>query len=223
MSDRNEQLTPPPQGAVNPIDAGLLVIACAMVGARAVFVGSHWTYYSQNITESLWFWQGGLSWFGGAIGMFVGMLIFAGIKRKSLGELADVLAIPLAIVATASWLGCLLEGCAYGREISTSLTVLNAPDLFGQIAPRWPTQLVGVLYGAFVILILLYSVNRLPRSGSSFLFSALLISGGLFGLSLTRGDPALYYGDLRMDTVAAGMIFTGTLLVVIWRHRRWKI
>ena len=223
MSDHKEQLIPPHQGAINPIDAGLLVIACAMVGARAVFVGSHWTYYSQNITESLWFWQGGLSWFGGAIGMFVGMLIFAGIKRKSLGELADVFAVPLAIVATASWLGCLLEGCAYGREISTNLTVLNAPDLFGQIAPRWPTQLIGVLYGSFVILILLYSVNRLPRLGSSFLFSALLISGGLFGLSLTRGDPTLYYGDLRMDTVAAGMIFTGTLLVMIWRLRRWKI
>ncbi len=223
MSDRKEQLTLPPRGAVNPIDVGLLVLACAMVGARAVFVGSHWTYYSQNITESLWFWQGGLSWFGGAIGMFVGMLIFAVITRKPFGELADVLAVPLAIVATASWLGCLLEGCAYGREISTSLTVLNAPDLFGQIAPRWPTQLVGLLYGAFVILILLYSGNRLPRSGSSFLLSVLLISGGIFGLSLTRGDPALYYGDFRMDTVAAGLIFTGTLLVMIWSLRRWKI
>ncbi len=222
MSARKEQLTSPPQGAVNPIDAGLLVIACAMVGARAFFVGSHWTYYSQHIAESLWFWQGGLSWFGGAIGMFVGLLIFAGIKRKPLGELADVFAVPLAIVATASWLGCLLEGCAYGREISISLTVLNAPDLFGQIAPRWPTQLIGVIYGAFAILILLYSGTRLHWSGSSFLLSVLLISGGLFGLSLTRGDPVLYYGDFRVDTVAAGMIFMGALLVMIWRLRRWK-
>ena len=154
--------------------------------------------------------------------MFVGLLIFAGIKRKPLGDLADVFAVPLAIVATASWLGCLLEGCAYGREISTSLTVLNAPDLFGQIAPRWPTQLVGALCGAFTILILLYSGNRLQRSGSSFLLSVLMISGGLFGLSLTRGDPALYYGDFRVDTVASGMIFMGALLVMIWRLRRWK-
>jgi len=223
MSDREEQLTPPPQGAVNPIDAALLVLACVMVGARVFFVGSHWTYYSQNITESLWFWQGGLSWFGGAIGMFVGMLIFARTKRKPLGDLADVFAVPLAIVATASWLGCLLEGCAYGREISTSLAVFNAPDLFGQIAPRWPTQLLGVLYGAFAILILLFSGNRLHRSGSFFLLSVLLISGGLFGLSLTRGDPVIYYGDFRVDTVAAGLIFTSALLVMVWRFKGLKI
>ncbi len=222
MTGRKEQRTPPSQGFTNPIDAGLLVTACALLGARAAFVGSHWTYYSLHIPESLWFWQGGLSWVGGAVGVLVGMCIFSGIKGQPLAELADWLAMPLAIVATASWLGCLLDGCAYGREISTSLAFLNRPDLFGQIAPRWPTQLLGVLYSAFTILILLYTRDRLPRTGSTFLLAVLLISGGLFGLSMMRGDPARCYGDLRMDALAAGVIFTGALLVMIWSRKRWK-
>ena len=220
MSGSVERLATHTKLDVNPIDAALVVIACALVGARTFFIGSHWTYYSQHITESLWFWQGGLSWLGGAIGVLVGMLTFARTKKQPLAELADLLAIPLAIVATASWLGCHLDGCAYGREVATSFTVLNSSDIFGQIAPRWPTQLVGVLYGTFVILILLNSGNRFQQPGLLFLLSVLLISAGIFCLSLTRGDPMLYYGNFRVDTVAAGMIFTGTLFVMIWKLRR---
>lgn len=220
MSSREKRLATHTQPVLNPIDGALVVIACALVGARTVFVGSHWTYYSQHITETLWFWQGGLSWLGGAIGILAGILIFATVKRQPIEEIADLLALPLAFIATASWLGCLLEGCAYGRVVSTNLTVLNSSDIFGQIAPRWPTQFTGVLYGAFVILILLYYGNRLPRSGSIFLLSVLLISAGIFILSLTRGDPVLYYGDFRVDTVAAGIIVTSSLLVLIRSLRR---
>ena len=200
--------------AINPIDIGIIVTGAAIIGARAAFVGAHWSYFAEHITKAFWIWDGGLSWIGAFLGILLALLLITIIRSEPLGELADHLAVPIAILAIAAWLGCFLDGCAYGREFPYKIDLLTTPDIFGVRASRWPTQALGVLYGGVVTLILLYVEPRALPGGSKFLIALALLSAGMVGLTLVRGDPLLQIAGIRLDTLAAIGILVGSIVVL---------
>ena len=129
----------------------LIALMAGLLGARAGYVATHWDYFSQRLDETLYFWQGGLSWAAGAFGALIGLAVYILLTRRPFWSLLDALAIPAAIVASAAWLGCLIDRCAYGFKTAPGLLTPPAPDMIGNIAPRWPTQTLGVLLSLIVV------------------------------------------------------------------------
>lgn len=197
---------------VERIDGALISLGFGLLGARVAFVLIHWGYYSEHLWESTWFWQGGLSWVGGALGATAGLAAYSGMRRKSFPGLADSLAPPLALFSVAGWLGCLVDGCAYGRRASFGWLTPPSPDLLGNVAPRWPTQTLGALLGVALLVALLLVNRRKVRPGVLACLAVSVLSAGSLALEFVRADPAPAAGGLRLEAIGAGMFLAAGMI-----------
>jgi phosphatidylglycerol:prolipoprotein diacylglycerol transferase len=210
---------PPP----TRIDVGISVLIAGLIGARTGFIMLHWPYYLQRPIEIFQFWQGGLSWITGSVGVLLGLGLFAGITKRSFWELFDVLALPGSVVALACWTGCLFDGCAYGRAMDAGVWTPPSPDIFGEQIPRWPTQTVGVIYSLVVIAVMVWLMGRRLTPGTLGSLCLGLIAVGALILSFTRADPVLLMFGFRIDSVGSAAMMTLALVGLALRsiqHRR---
>lgn len=190
-------------GKDETLEAALAGLALGLIGARAGFVALHLPYFRRHPAEALWIWEGGLSWVGGAIGAILAVTAWARLRKANLPALADGVALPAALIALAAWIGCFLDRCMVGIPVNPSPMALPAADLFGTVAPRWPSAGVGMI-GAGILAagVFLLQDRRLPPG----LLAATVLSGlaalGLI-LSFTRADPSLLLLGLRLDSIGA--------------------
>jgi phosphatidylglycerol:prolipoprotein diacylglycerol transferase len=201
------------------IDAGLIALFAGLLGGRLAYVVTHWEYYGGRIIESVWFWQGGLSWAGGALAGLIGVAVYDRLARRPFWPQLDQLAIPAAIVGATSWLGCLVDGCAYGRRAAAGLLTPPAPDLLGNLAPRWPTQAIGGVYTLLVLLLLFRLAQLELRPGLLGALALSLLSAGPLAVSWLRGDPMPVMAGLRLDGVASAALLALGLSGVVLRNR----
>ncbi len=205
--------------SVARIDAGLVALFAGLLGGRLAYVLTHWGYYGSRVIESIWFWRGGLSWAGGALAALMGLAVYDRLTRRPFWAAADALAIPAATLGATSWLGCLIDACAYGRRASAGLLTPPAPDLLGNLAPRWPTQAIGGVYSLLIVLLLFRLAQRDLRSGLLAAIALSLLSAGPLALAWIRGDPMPVMAGLRLDGVASAALLALGLFGVVLRIR----
>ncbi len=185
------------------IDLGLLALFAGLVGARIAHVAAYWSYYSSRLIEAAQFWQGGLSWAGGAAGSLLALALIGGITKRNFWADADRLAAPALIVGSAGWFGCLLDACAYGQSTPHGPPM---PDLLGVVAPRWPTQAIGGVL-TLLALVAVYLLSEAKFAPGALAAAALLALGAInLGASFLRGDPTPVIAGLRLDGVAAAAV-----------------
>ncbi|MFQ5942744.1 MAG: prolipoprotein diacylglyceryl transferase [Anaerolineales bacterium] len=197
------------------IDAGLIALLTGLIGARIGYVATHWGYFSQRPSEAFYFWEGGLSWAAGAIGALVGLAIYVLLTRRSFWQNADTLAIPAAILASAAWLGCLVDRCAYGLKTAPGFFTPPAPDVIGNIVPRWPTQALGGLLSLMVVGALYWASHLDLRPGLLAALSLSLVAVIALVLSFTRGDPMPALAGIRWDGLGSAAILSLGLTAVV--------
>ncbi len=200
---------------VERIDGALISLGAGLLGARIASALTHWGYYSDHVWESAWFWQGGLSWVGGAIGATIGLLVYAGVRRKPVLALSDGMAVPLALFSIGAWVGCLVDGCAYGRQASFGWLTPASPDLLGNIAPRWPTQTAGALLGVALLVALLTLNRRKVRPGVLGCLAVAVLSGGSFALEFVRADPTPVVIGVRLEALGAGAFLVASVIGLV--------
>jgi phosphatidylglycerol---prolipoprotein diacylglyceryl transferase len=91
-----------------------------------------WDYYSQNPGEILMVWQGGLASHGGALGIFIALLIHSRlITKRSVFWTIDRVVVPTALVSAFIRLGNLMNSEIYGVK------PLCPGDLFSFETMKW--------------------------------------------------------------------------------------
>ena len=198
------------------IEAGLVILAGGLVGARSGFIALRLPYFSAHPSEMAWFWQGGLSWIGAVVGVLGATALSARLTEGRFWAWVDTLAVPAALVSLATWTGCQVEACAFGH------TVAGAPmgyDSLGSLAPRWPTQAVGMVLSGGILAGLLPLAGRNLPAGLLGMGALTAIAAVNTTLSLTRGDPSLLIGSWRVDTVAGLIVFLTAAGLALWRAR----
>jgi len=85
----------------------IIAIIAGIVGARLVYVFQNWSNFS-NLLSMLNFVDGGLSWFGGLIGGFLGVALYLKLKKLDFWRYADAFAPSLAIGQAIGRIGCIL-------------------------------------------------------------------------------------------------------------------
>jgi prolipoprotein diacylglyceryltransferase len=188
--------------ALRLIGGSLWSLAGALLAGRAVYVLLRWPYYQAHLAESFQFHLGGLEWSGAFAGGLIFLAIYAWLNRQSFLALADSLVPQLMLVSLAVWIGCWLDGCAYGPE-SFAWWSLPVRDEWGSLSWRLPTQVLAAL----LTLTLLWLVDR-PRARlqTPGLTSGLAVFGlmaVIFASSFLRADPGYYWNGLRLDAWAA--------------------
>jgi len=190
------------RSAVRLITASLISLAGALIGGRAAYIIVNWSYYRLHLAESFQFQLGGLSWPGALLGALLFLTAYAWVSYQSLGALADGLMPQLMLVSLAAWVGCWLDGCAYGPE-SLAWWSLPARDEWGALSWRFPTQLVAALLTLAMFWLVDSQRSRWKTPGLAACLALLGLMAILFASSFLRADPGFVWNGLRLEAWAA--------------------
>lgn len=138
-------------------DASLAGLLGGVLGGRVGYVLQNLPLYVKEPARIVNFMEGGMTSFGGLLGgVLVGLWVCK--KKKMDGwDAADVAAPSLAIGMFFGRIGCLLNGCCYGRACAYPWGMDFHPDEHTTITHVHPTQLyecfgVAIAFGLLVLL-----------------------------------------------------------------------
>ena len=108
-------------------DLAFYVVIGGIIGARVVFM----IQYHQDWRHFLYFWEGGLVWYGALLGGVAGYALgYRFVLRKhniSTWKIADIIAPSLALGLALGRVGCLLNGCCYGNVAPADCPAIHFP------------------------------------------------------------------------------------------------
>lgn len=206
------------------LDAGLWILLGGIGGGRLGFVVANWSAFSEDWGRIVRLWEGGLSFHGAFLGGLLVLFLLTEFEADtadslSFWELADLLTPSLALAIAFGWAACLMGGSAYGR-LGEGFGTLVLPDIYGVVAPRFATQIMGMGLALLLLLIVWLLRDRWPFAGAGFLIFSLLYFAAQFFLDLARGDEAIVLGPWRItqiiDLILAFASAAGVL--VLWRQ-----
>lgn len=218
----------PEKQALRNLDAGVAALAGALIGGRAAHVAFNWGYFQEHLVEIPEVWMGGISGLGALAGSILALALLSVFINRTVGTLADALLPLAAVLISAVWMGCWLDGCAYGVNVD-AWWGLQARDEWGILLPRVPVQLIGAVMTLLLFWLLEFISDRLPFPGQAAGLALLCLSLELFGLTFLRADPMPSWRGMRLDawgTLAlAGLacLYLAYTLVSMWlvsRKRR---
>ena len=177
------------------IDLGPWLILGTIIGARGLFVLSYW----REDFAGQPFWQvfnirgGGLVYYGGLIGASLACIFYVRVKKLALWKIADVLAPSIALGHSFGRIGCLMNGCCYGRATDLPWAIHFPNDHATHGAGVHPTQIYEsglnlVLYAA-----LAWLYRRKKFDGQIFALYLVFYAVLRAFVEIFRGDYATYY------------------------------
>ena len=190
-------------------DLLIVILLGGLFGARSLFVLLSWDYYSLNILKVFALHEGGLAIQGGIFGGIVAGAIFMKIKKLPIFFTADIVALYLPVSQAIGRVGCLLNGCCYGKEIHSGIGI-NFP---GETVVRFPSQPYYTI--AFLVLFLFLRRIYDNKSFNGQIFSIYLICYGILrvGLDFFRGDELVsYFGITLSQILGIVTCFSGLVL-----------
>ena len=153
-------------------DITLWLMAGAIVGARIVYVTTYWKeeFAGQPLIEIFAIWNGGLVYYGGLIGAALAGFIYIRWKQMPLWKTADVFAPSIALGSVFGRIGCLLNGCCYGRACNLPWAISFPPDnpLHPPTYPVHPTEIYDALLNLGLYLFLAWLFRRKKFDGQVF-------------------------------------------------------
>ncbi len=217
-SRQEERLGLPKDTAV---DFALWVIPAAIIGARLYYVAFQWEAYRDDLSRVFRVWEGGMAIYGGVIGGAVAALLYAKIKKRPFGALADMTAPALILGQAIGRWGNFVNREAYGRAITTP--ALQFFPIAVNIAGEW--HMATFFYESawnFLGFWVLW-LNRKKTTAPGNLFLLYLCWYGL-GRAVIEGlrTDSLMLGSLRVSQMLslALLIAAGAALLIRRKKRR---
>jgi phosphatidylglycerol:prolipoprotein diacylglycerol transferase len=191
-------------------DVGPWMILGGVLGARILHVTTYWqdSYADKPWTE-----------------VFMATILYCRIRRIALWKLADVLAPSIALGYVFGRLGCLMNGCCYGRACSLPWAIHFPP---GALPPAHdgavhPTQIYDSLLSLLLYLFLAWLYRRKKFDGQVFATYLICYAFTRSFVEYFRGD----YSDAHKHAgfltpaqlVSVGILAAGIALTVVLRVR----
>ena len=187
-------------------DAGTWLIIATIVGARTLYVASYWNeeFAGRPWVDVFKVYQGGLVFYGGLIGCVVATIIFTRVQKIPLWRFADVLAPSISLGYVFGRIGCLMNGCCFGRACDVPWAVHYPADHHTHGAGVHPTQVYDSLLNLLFYLALAWLFRRKKFDGQIFAL-------WLMGYAMLRSLVESYRGDYPVRYL--GGVFTPAQLI----------
>lgn len=173
-------------------DLGPWLIIGAIVGARLLYVVSYWReqFADQPFSEIFMIQHGGLVFYGGFIGSTLAYLLYCRLKQLPLRKVADILAPSVSLGHAFGRIGCLLNGCCYGRACSLPWSIRYPVGNSAQAPtfPVHPTQIYEALLNLGLYAGLAWVYRRKKFDGQ-------VLAYYLIGYAVIRSTVELFRGD----------------------------
>jgi len=196
-------------------DVTLWLMVGSILGARFVYVTTYWKqeFADQPFSEVFMIQHGGLVFYGGLIGAAIASIIYLRWKKLPVWKIADILAPSIALGSVFGRIGCLLNGCCYGREcdLPWAITFTNpqAREFSGTPldTPLHPTEIYDALLNLLLYLALGWLFRRKKFDGQIFALY-------LIGYAICRSIVECFRGDYPPDHIHDGIFTSAQLLSV---------
>ena len=212
------------------LDLGPWLILGAIIGARILYVVSYWheSFEGRPIGEIFAVWNGGLVYYGGLIGATLACALYLRRKKLPIWKVADVVAPSIALGSAFGRIGCLLNGCCYGRACNLPWAIRFPADnpLHPPTYPVHPTEIYDSLLNLCLYIGLAWLYRRKKFDGQVMAFY-------LVGYALLRSFVELFRGDYPVQqhylggwATPAHLVSFGVLaagLVLLWVLRRREL
>jgi phosphatidylglycerol:prolipoprotein diacylglycerol transferase len=212
------------------LDAGIWIIAGAVIGARILYVLTYWdrlmanpTYPRMPWTEIFMIQKGGLVFYGGLIGSSLATLLFVWKNRLPLWRFADALAPSIALGYVPGRLGCLMNGCCYGKPTGLPWGIHFPAGHDAHGFGVHPTQVYDALLSLAVYLALAWLYRHRRFEGQIFAAYLLCYAVTRSTVEAFRGDYSQHYlGGIATPAHLVSMVVFVTGAVLYWKLSRGR-
>jgi phosphatidylglycerol:prolipoprotein diacylglycerol transferase len=194
--------------------AALLLLAPALLGARLLYVGSHWDEFRREPRRIWRSSEGGAAMYGGlflAVPLSIPLLA---LMQIPFGRFWDAASYTMLVGLIVTRAGCFLNGCCAGRPTGRWFGVYLA-DNRGVWRRRIPTQALEAAW-ASIVLAGAIVLERSVSGGSVFIYTVGAYASGRAILESTREEQARVYGFSLHRALSLGFV-AATLVVLVLR------
>ena len=205
-------------------DVTLWLMSGGIIGARIAYVTTYWKqeFADQPFREFFMIQHGGLVYYGGLIGAALAGIIYLAWKKLPVWKIADILAPSIALGSVFGRIGCLLNGCCYGRACDLPWAIHFPADHETHGVGVHPTEIYDALLNLILYVFLAWLFRRKKFDGQ--IFATYLIVYAIF-----RSIAEYFRGDYPTDHVHAGLtsaqlvsvpIFVTGIVLALFLSRR---
>lgn len=177
-------------------------------------------YYLQHPIEIIYIQQGGMSFHGGLIGVFVAVWFFCHKFNKSFFNVTDFIAPVVPIGLGSGRIGNFINGELWGAPSDLPWAMIFPAEAAGRL-PRHPSQLYEAFLEGLVLFVILWLFSARPRPVRAISGLFLLGYGSFrFAVEFVR-IPDAHIGYLAFDWLTMGqilslpMVLVGLVLIVM--------
>lgn len=198
------------------LDALLLAVPMAIIGARTYYVISEFDRYADNLLSVFHIWEGGIAIYGAIIGAILAFIIYAKRKKEAcLPAMMDVGALGLLIGQAVGRWGNFVNGEAYGYATDLPWRMV----VNGTVAH--PTFLYESLWNTIGFVILHFYSKKRKFKGEIFLLYCAWYGLGRFFIEGLRTDSLYIPGTMiRVSQVVAIVAFVTSVVALIIMYRK---
>jgi len=181
------------------VDLGPWLILGTLIGARGLYVISYWRedFAAKPLWQIFNIRGGGLVFYGGLIGASLAYALYVRFKKLPFWKLADILAPSIALGHAIGRIGCLMNGCCYGRVCSLPWAIQFPYGHETHPNRVHPTQLYESLLNLGLYACLAWRFRNKKFDGEIFSFYLLGYAPLRAFVEFFRGDYRTYYLDGR--------------------------
>lgn len=198
------------------LDIVLVIMPCAIIGARAYYVLFNWNMYRGHPSAIFDIRSGGLAIHGGLILAFLGVYILCKFIKENFLDVADLIAPTIALGQAIGRWGNFFNEEAHGGITDSPIAVI----IDGQ--SYYPTFLYESIWCFILFVFLLWLSRRRKFKGQIVFLYGMLYSIERFFVEGLRTD-SLMIGFLRQAQVISIIIFLLCLVLYIYFSNKKKI
>jgi len=185
------------------------VFIFGIIGSRVFYVLINADFYLHNPLEIIMLQHGGMAWFGGLIFGTAAAVRFIKRHKMNLLNTLDLLVPFIALGQAIGRIGCLLNGCCFGRESKFGLYF----KVFDQILI--PTQLYSSLLLLLIFIILRFKQDAKHLPGEILCSYLFLYSLKRFFIEFLRNDSPKMFSGLTLFQILCLVMFFLSLGIFI--------
>jgi phosphatidylglycerol:prolipoprotein diacylglycerol transferase len=201
------------------LTAALVGIPSGVIISRLLHVVDRLDLYLQN--PGLIFGFEGLTIYGAVLGATLGIWIYSKFSHFRFGYFADLVVPGLISAQAVGRVGCILNGCCYGKETSLPWGVVYThPESYAPLGVAvHPTQLYEIIYLLIIFGVILKLRGRFKPDGSLFLIYLSIYSLWRVGIDFLREGTPFILGLHQAQVI--GIIVLAIAIPILALRTRW--
>lgn len=185
------------------------IFISGIIGARLFYISYNLEFYLRNPLEIIMLQHGGMAWFGSALFGSITAVILIKKNKLSLLKILDLFVPFVALGQAIGRIGCLLNGCCFGRPSEHGIYFKSADQFL------IPTQMYSSLLLLLIFVILRLLQERKHLTGIIFCAYLFLYSIKRFFIEYLRNDsPRIFFGLTLFQVLSLAMFSVSLFLFI---------